>query len=102
MDNNDNNKDVFSNPFDNSNMQPIEDDNTGRTFVWVILGVAAIGCGILFAAAFFYFQPDAQSLVDKYFPSPKPPINLTATQQVLNATNTAQAFQSKATSVASE
>lgn len=56
--------------FDNSDLQPIEDENSGRTFAWLILGVAAIGCGLLFAVAFFYFQPDAQSLVDKYFPSP--------------------------------
>lgn len=92
----------YASNYDGSNIHSVEGDNNGRAFAWSILGIATAGCIVLCAAAFFFFQPDGQSLVDKYFPSPKPPINLTATQQVLNATNTAQAFQSKATSVASE
>jgi len=51
-------------------MQPIEGDGGGRPLVWALLGVVALGCGVLFAALFFLFQPDARSLVDRYFPSP--------------------------------
>lgn len=110
--------------FNDNGPSPIEDETSGRTFIWLILGVAAIACGLLFAAAFFYFQPDAQSLVGKYFPSPTvtftptpsptptltltatrtptptltstPTPNLTATQHVLDLTNTAQVFVSTA------
>jgi len=109
------NNDIDTNPFDenkqndsssaldDSNLNPIYDDNSGRTFVWLILGVVAIGCGLVFAAAFFFFKPDTQSLVDKYFPSPTPTStrtptptptpNLTATQQAIQSTATAQAVQ---------
>jgi len=117
------NKDAFSNPFDNDDLKPIEDDYSGRTFVWLILGVAAIGCGLLFAAAFFFFRPDAQSLVDKYFPSPTatstrtptitptltptstltptPTLNMTATAAAVQATDTAVAYQTIAANAAS-
>jgi len=132
MNNNDN--DPFPNPFDqdqannsnpafnNSNLSPIEDETSGRTFVWLMLDIAAIGCGLLFAAAFFFFQPDAQSLVDKYFPSPTstftrtptqtatitpsptqtatPTPNLTATAKIQQVTNTALAFEATATAMA--
>lgn len=130
-----NNKDEFSNPFDqdtqfksssafdDASMSPIEDDHSGRTFVWLLLGVAAIGCGVLFAAAFFFFKPDAQALVDKYFPSPTatvtrtptvtpsatpsptltatPTLNMTATAAALQATDTAMAYQTVAANAAS-
>jgi hypothetical protein len=125
--NNKNNKDEFSNPFDkdsqfqtssafdDGSMRPIEDDTSGRTFVWVILGVAAIGCGVLFAAALFFFKPNVQTLVGQYFPSATatftstptitptitssptstatPTPNLTATAVILQATDTAMAYQ---------
>jgi hypothetical protein len=118
------NNETNSNPFDegestnstsafaDSDLKPIEDETSGRTFVWLILGVTAIGCGILFAIAFIFFQPDAQSLVDKYFPSPTPTLtrtptptptpNLTATQQVIQATSTAQAIQTTIAEAASQ
>ncbi|MEP6895643.1 MAG: family 16 glycoside hydrolase [Chloroflexota bacterium] len=116
------NKSEFSNPFDDDDMKPIEDDTSGRTFVWLILGVAAIGCGLVFAAAFFFFKPDAQSLVGKYFPSPTatftrtptvtpsitpsptstatPTPNMTAKAAVLQATDTAAAYQATALNAA--
>lgn len=102
MNNNDNLR-----PLDNSNPNPIDDDNGGRTLVWLILGVAAIGCGILFAAAFFLFQPDTKSLANnKYFQSlmatSTPTPNGTATQQSINATKTVLAVQATATHAAGE
>ena len=52
------------NPFD-------EEELRGRrTIVWALLGIIIIGCGLLFAGAFFLFQPDARSLYAQYFPSP--------------------------------
>jgi 3-keto-disaccharide hydrolase len=128
------NKDEFSIPFDkdtnfespsafdDGSMRPIEDDSSGRTFVWLILGVAAVGCGILFAAAFFFFKPDMQSLVGRYFPSPTatftrtptmtptitptptltatPTPNITATAAIIQATDTAAAYQATAANAA--
>jgi hypothetical protein len=97
------NKDEFSNPFDkdtqfksssafdDAGMSPVEDDHSGRTFVWLLLGVAAISCGVLFAAGFFFFKPDAQALVDKYFPSPTATFTRTPTSTptiTLTPTNT--------------
>ena len=55
---------------DNINLDPIEDDNSRRSFIWLILGTAAIGCSLLFATAFYFFQPDTKSLAGRYFPSP--------------------------------
>lgn len=62
--------------------------------------------GVSFVAALFYFQPDAKSLMDQYFPSPTttpsstpvptathtptPTPNLTATAQVQNAQATSE------------
>jgi len=109
--------------FDTSSMSPIDDsDSSGRTFVWLILGVAAIGCGLIFAAAFIFFQPDAKSLVDRYFPSPTPTftrtptvtpsvtpsptptatptLNMTATAAAIQATDTAMAYQTTAANAA--
>ena len=81
-----------------------QDDNSARRVIIAsISGVIVLGCCILFIAAFFFFQPNTQSLVSQYFPSPTatatqtptptPTPNLTATQQVINSTATAQAVQ---------
>ena len=64
---------------DNLDMQPIEEETSGRTLVWFLLGVAALGCGLLFALAFLFFKPDAQALVDQYFPSATPTPSITPT-----------------------
>ena len=135
MDNNRKEKDEFSNPFDkdtqfesvsaidDGGMRPIEDENSGRTFVWLLVGIAAIGCGILFAVAFIFFKPDAQALVGRYFPSPTatftrtptvtpsitpsptltatPTPNMTATAAAVQATDTAFAYQTAAANAAS-
>jgi hypothetical protein len=104
-----------SNPFDetaqaisapaleDTNLNPVEDDHSGRNLVWLLLGMATMVCGLLFAAAFFFFQPDAQSLVGRYFPSSTatltrtptltPTPNLTATQQAIQSTATSKAIQ---------
>lgn len=64
----------ISNPFDADEKgigkNPIDsDDTSGRQLVWLLLGIIVIGCGLLFAAALFYFQPDAKSIYAQYFPS---------------------------------
>lgn len=131
---NNNDKDEFSNPFDkdtsfesssafdDGSMRPIEDDTSGRTFIWLILGVAAIGCGILFAAALFFFKPNVQTLVGQYFPSAtatftntptvtpsatpsptvtaSPTLDVTATAIALQATDTAVAYQTSVANAA--
>ena len=77
--------------------------------IGILVSVAVMIC-IFFIAAFIFFQPDQLSLSDQYFPSPTatltpsptptptltptPTPNLTATQQVIRATATAQAVQS--------
>ena len=103
------------NSFDNSSMQPLEEDGGGRTLVWALLGIAALGCGLLFAFAFIFFKPNAQALVDQYFPSPTPTVtrtptptprptqtststptptpNLTATEIAIQSTATGQAIE---------
>jgi hypothetical protein len=61
----------ISNPFD-------EDERSGsRPIVWALLGIVAIGCGVIFAIALFYFQPDAKSLYAQYFPRQQLPISNT-------------------------
>jgi len=70
----------YASNYSNSGLHSIEDDSSGRSFAWLILGVAALGCGVLFAVAFFFFQPGAKSLMDRYFPSPTATPTLTATQ----------------------
>lgn len=58
------NETPISNPFD-------EDEKAGRRpVVWAMLGLVAMCCGVVFAGAIFWFKPDAQSLMDQYFPSP--------------------------------
>jgi hypothetical protein len=133
MDNN-NNNDMFSystneDPsieptpmIDQSNLNPIEDDNSGRSLVWLILGIVVLGCGAVFVAAFLFFQPDTKSLMNRYFPSPTatftqtptstptntpsptltstPTPNMTTTAAALQATDTAMAYQATATNVA--
>jgi len=94
------------NPFD-------EDESKGRRpIIWALLGIVAIGCGLLFAGALIFFQPDMKSLYAQYFPSPTltpsqtptstptftptatntptPTPNMTATVQVQNAQATAE------------
>ena len=85
----------ISNPFD-------EDEKAGRRpILWATLGMAAACCGVVFAGALFYFQPNAEALYAQYFPSPtatpsRTPVptathtptatpNMTATAQVQNA-----------------
>lgn len=92
------NETPISNPFD-------EDQKTGRRpIIWAMLGLIAMCCGVSFVAAIYYFQPDAKSLMDQYFPSSTPPPsstpmptatdiptptpNWTATAQVQNAQTT--------------
>jgi hypothetical protein len=80
--------------------------------------VGVLGCCVLFAAAFFYFQPDQLSLVKQYFPSatatftqtptvtpsitpsptlsPTPTPNMTATAAAQQATDAAVAYQGTA------
>jgi len=102
-----------------NNINPDEEgDQTKHILASAMLGIAiSIFCGMFFAA-FFYFRPDRLSLLGRYFPSPTatftppptltptasstPTPNLIATQKVQDITNTAQAFQSTATFVASE
>ena len=94
------------NPFDE------DEQSDRRPIVWATIGVAAMCCGLLFAAALFYFQPDAKSLYAQYFPSPTltpsrtptstptltptatntptPTPNMTATVQIQNAQSTAE------------
>lgn len=91
-------------------LNPMDEDvGSGRGLVWLMLGVAAMGCGLLVAAGLFFFRADAQNLFNQYFPSPTvtasrtpiptrtptatPTPNRTATQQVLNVTSTVQAIQ---------
>jgi hypothetical protein len=57
--------------------------------------LAAVACGIVFVGAYFYFQPDVETIYAQYFPSPTvapsstpfptPTPNWTATAQVQNA-----------------
>ena len=58
-----------NNSLQDTTSRPLEEDGSGRRLVWFLLGIAALGCGLLFALAFRFFQPDAQSLMDQYFPS---------------------------------
>jgi hypothetical protein len=81
----------ISNPFDeeeeknsqpsyySEGMNPMDSDTSGRGLVWLMLGVAAMGCGLLIAAGLIFFRPDAQALYDQYFPSPTATSTPTAT-----------------------
>lgn len=75
-----NTSDISAPALEDTNLNPVEDDHSGRNFIWLLLGVAAMVCGLLFAAAFFFFQPDAKSLVGRYFPSPTATPTSTPTQ----------------------
>ena len=88
----------------NTGINPIDKDlQKPRIIKLAMLGAAAVGICILFVAAFIGFRPDQLSLSDRYFPSPTPTFtrtptptptpNLTATQQVIQSTATAQAIQ---------
>jgi hypothetical protein len=81
---------------------PIKENDGGTRIVKIaMLAAALIGICVLFFTAFNLFQPDRLSLI--YFPSPTatltrtptptPTPNLTATQQVIRSTATAQAVQ---------
>lgn len=135
------NEPPISNPFDeeedkNSQLSyysegtnPLdESDASGRGLIWLMVGVAAMGCGLLLAAGLFFYRAEAQSLYNEYFPSPTatasrtpvptrtptltptptltttpsstPTPNTTATQRVLNITSTAQAYESTVVHVA--
>src|SRR5260221_3096174 len=100
------------NPFDQ------EDNPRRRIIILALSAVGMLGCCVLFAAAFFYFQPDQLSLVKQYFPSatatftptptvppsitPSPTLpatptpNMTATAAAQQATDTAVAYQGTA------
>lgn len=83
--------------FYSDGMSPIDSDTSGHGLAWLMLGVAAMGCGLLIAAGLFFFRTDAQVLYDQYFPSPTATHtntpNMTATQRVIILTNTAQAVE---------
>ena len=101
MDNN-----IGTNPFEEEKSKP-------PLIPLTILGMGLVGCCVVFIAAFIFFKPDQLSLSDRYFPSPTatltptqtstptltptPTPNLTATQQVIRSTATAQAIQILAT-----
>lgn len=94
---------------DNLGVNPFDQEEKPRSpiITIAILGTLLAGCCVVFIGAFFLFKPDQLSLVDKYFPSPTatltktpsptPTPNLTATQQVIQSTATAQAIQVLAT-----
>jgi hypothetical protein len=116
----------FKNPFDQDqpvnstpaydagSMTPIYEEGSGkRPLIWILLGVIILGCGIIFIAAFFFFQPNAKPLIAQYFPSPTatPTKTLTPTPTITpTPTNTptptpnmtAQAYESTATHVSIE
>jgi len=76
------NEPPISNPFDEEEeknsqpaqyaegMSPMDSDTSGRGLAWLMVGVGAMGCGLLVAAGLFLFRADAQVLYDQYFPSP--------------------------------
>jgi hypothetical protein len=77
-------------------MQPLDEaeDNSRRILIWSLIGIIAVGCGILFVGAFIFFRPNAQSLMDQYFPSP------TATPTLTRAATPTATFTSTATPTA--
>ena len=107
-----------SNPFDE------EEKSSRRTILWLSLGVAAMCCGVVFAAGLFWLKPDPQALIAQYFPSATatasstptrtptplptatatstPTPNLTATAEVLQVTESALAFEATATGIVEE
>jgi len=104
---------VDNNFLQDTTSQPLEEDGSGQRLVWLLLGIAALGCGLLFALAFLFFRPDAQTLVDQYFPSPtstatRTPIpTATPTKTPTNTPTatpnmTARAFETTAASAADE
>src|SRR5262245_47812403 len=86
---------------DKLDLQPIEEEVSRRTIVWILLGIIALGCGLLFILAFLYFQPDAQSLVEQYFPSPTATITRSPTSTSTPTPNRTATIQAYATHVAS-
>lgn len=57
------NEPSYTNPMD-------EDTGSGHGLLWLMLGVVAMGCGLLIVAGLFFYRADAQELYDQYFPSP--------------------------------
>ena len=108
----------ISNPFDE------EERSSRRTILWLSLGVAAICCGVVVAAGLFWLKPNPQALIAQYFPSATatasatptrtptplptatatftPTPNLTATAEVVQATESALAFEATATGIVEE
>ena len=60
-------------------LQPIEAAKRPQGLVWALLGIIAIGSGLLFVGAVFFFKPNQQSLYERYFPSATPTATLTRT-----------------------
>jgi hypothetical protein len=116
----------FNNPFDQDEpvnstpahdaggMTPISEESSGnRPLIWILLGVIVLGCGFIFVAAFFFFQPDAKPMIAQYFPSatatptqtptPTPTITPTPTNTPTPTPNmTAQAYESTAVAIPTE
>jgi len=81
----------ITNPFD-------EDETKGRqTIIWALLGIIVIGCGFLFAGAFFLFQPDARPLYAQYFPSPTATNTRTPTSTPTSTSTPTKTFTPTAT-----
>ncbi|MFT3895247.1 MAG: DUF1080 domain-containing protein [Anaerolineales bacterium] len=105
-----------SNPFD------ADDKANSRTILLVSIALLGLCCCVAAVGAFFWFKPDPQALIAQYFPSSTatasatpsqtptpiatatttstPTPNLTATAEILQATDTAAAVQGTATQVA--
>ena len=93
-------------------------DPAQRVVAVVLLGTFSAAVCLIFVAVLLFFQPGQFSFTDRYFPSatstfaptrtrtpspvPTGTPNTTATQRLLNVTNTARAFGSTATQAASE
>lgn len=94
------NKDTGVNPFD-------QEKPRSRTITFVVVGIAILGCMCLALDVFFFFKPDQIPLIVQSLPSPTVtstpelaatlPPNLTATQQVIGSTATAQGIEALAT-----
>jgi len=68
-----------SSTFEQNGMVPLDENNSRRYIIWMLGGIIVLGCGFIFVAAFFFFQPTAKPLVAQYFPSPTPTSTATFT-----------------------
>ena len=94
---------------DNFGTSPFEEEKPRSPMITlVIIGIALAGCLCLVVDVFFFFRPDRIPLIVQSLPSSTVtltpalatetlPPNLTATQQVIGSTATAQAVQAIAT-----